>query len=224
MKKILMCLMSLCVLNIAFASGEDSGSSVNNTNTVNGNNTNTNNVTGTNTNTNSNANTINNDNTNNNSNKNSNANNNLNRNNNTANANGGSVTGSGNSTNRNTNRATATGGTANGGSGGSSNVNVNNSSTNNTPNIASSAIAPNIFHSGGVDSCMGSSSAAVQGLSLGIALGSTWTDNHCVALRASVRLNELGLKKTAMARLCAIPEISDAFKLSGEFDCGPEKK
>jgi hypothetical protein len=37
-------------------------------------------------------------------------------------------------------------------------------------------------------------------------------------------LNELGLKKTAMARLCAIPELADAFKLSGEFDCGPEKK
>ena len=207
MKKILICAVSLCVLNVAFATEDSgSGSSGSNTNNNNVTGTNNNNVTGTNTN----------------NNTNNNANNNLNRN--TANATGGSVNNSGNSTNRNTNRATATGGTANGGSGGSSNVNVNNSSTNNTPNIASSAIAPNIFHSGGVDSCMGSSSAAVQGLSLGIALGSTWTDNHCVALRASVRLNELGLKKTAMARLCAIPEISDAFKLSGEFDCTPVDK
>ena len=224
MKKIIASLITLCFLGTVFATedsgsgGSGSGSSGSNTNTVNG--TNTNNLTGTNTNTNSNTNTNNIEN----SNKNTNNNSNSNSNRNTANATGGSVSNSGNSSNRNTNRATATGGTANGGSGGSSNVNVNNSSTNNTPNIASSAIAPNIFHSGGVDSCMGSSSAAVQGLSLGIALGSTWTDNHCVALRASVRLNELGLKKTAMARLCGIPEIADAFKLSGEFDCVPEKK
>ena len=128
--------------------------------------------------------------------------------------------------NRNSNVNRATGGSATGGSatGGSSNVSVNNSNTTNTPSIASSAIAPNIFHSGGMDSCMGSSSGSVQGLSVGVAFGSTWTDTHCQALRASVRLNELGLKKTAMARLCSIPEISDAFKLSGEFDCGPEKK
>jgi hypothetical protein len=160
-----------------------------------------------------------NSNSNRNTNANANANSNINRNNiDIANSNSNSNS----SANRNSNRAT--GGSATGGSGGSSNVNVNNSSTTNTPNIASSAIAPNIFHSGGVDSCMGSSSGSVQGLSIGVAFGSTWTDTHCQALRASVRLNELGLKKTAMARLCAIPELADAFKLSGEFDCGPEKK
>jgi hypothetical protein len=164
-------------------------------------------------------------NSNSNSNRNTNANVNANANLN-VNRNNIDVANSNSNTNGNTNRNSnrATGGSATGGSGGNSNVNVNNSSTTNTPNIASSAIAPNIFHSGGVDSCMGSSSGSVQGLSIGVAFGSTWTDTHCQALRASVRLNELGLKKTAMARLCSIPEISDAFRLSGEFDCGPEKK
>lgn len=86
----------------------------------------------------------------------------------------------------------------------------------------SSAVAPTIFHSGGQDTCMGSSSASVQGMSLGVAVGSTWTDKHCEALRASVRLNELGLKRTAMARLCAIPEIAEAFAISGEFSCNKQ--
>jgi len=217
MKKLLTLLLCTAFVTATFASSDSTPSNGNNTNTnnVTGTNTNTNSVTGTNTNTNSNTN----------SNANNNTNSNVNKSN--ANATGGSVTGSGNSTNRitNTNRTTANGGAGGvGGTGGSSNVNVNNSSNTNTPSIASSAMAPTIFHSGGADSCMGSSSAAVQGLSLGIAMGSTWTDHHCEALRASVRLNELGLKKTAMARLCGIPEIATAFKLSGEFECTYEKK
>lgn len=100
-----------------------------------------------------------------------------------------------------------------GGSGGNVELNIQNQ------RVVSSAIAPSIFHSGGVDSCMGSTSGSVQGLSLGVSVGSTWTDKHCEALRASVRLNELGLKNTAMARLCLIPEIAEAFRISGEYKC-----
>lgn len=124
--------------------------------------------------------------------------------------------------------------TAAGGAGGSANsavsgntvqsnseINVSNTSVTNVPRPAvASAIAPNTIFSGGMDSCMGSSTGSVQGMSFGVAIGSTWTDNHCVALRAAVRLNELGFKNTAAARLCAIPEIAEAFRKSGEFNCG----
>ena len=124
--------------------------------------------------------------------------------------------------------------TAAGGAGGSANsavsgntvqsnseINVSNTTVTNVPRPpVASAIAPNTIFSGGMDSCMGSSTGSVQGMSFGVAIGSTWTDNHCVALRAAVRLNELGFKNTAAARLCAIPEIAEAFRKSGEFNCG----
>ena len=102
-----------------------------------------------------------------------------------------------------------------------SEINVSNNTTSiqQKPAVAS-AIAPNTIFSGGMDSCMGSTTGSVQGLSFGVAVGSTWTDGHCVALRAAVRLNELGFKNTAAARLCAIPEIAEAFRKSKEFDCG----
>jgi hypothetical protein len=102
-----------------------------------------------------------------------------------------------------------------------SEINVQNNTTSIVPRApVASAIAPNTIFSGGLDSCMGTSSGSVQGLSFGVAVGTTWTDNHCVALRAAVRLNELGFKGTAAARLCAIPEIAEAFRKSKEFDCG----
>jgi hypothetical protein len=152
-------------------------------------------------------------------------NDNRNSNNNSAVANGGSVRNSVNNTNVNS---------AKGGAGGNSTASVSGNTVqsnseinvqNNTTSIAprspvASAIAPNTIFSGGLDSCMGTSSGSMQGLSFGVAVGTTWTDNHCVALRAAVRLNELGFKGTAAARLCAIPEIKEAFAKSKEFDCG----
>lgn len=89
-------------------------------------------------------------------------------------------------------------------------------------NSASSANAP-ALHSAGVDICMGSSSGGVQGVTLGFSAGTTWTDKHCEALRAAIRLNELGFTKTAAARLCQIPEMAEAFAHSGEYEC-PKKK
>lgn len=102
--------------------------------------------------------------------------------------------------------------------GGSVNLDFVTQSTIPRPN-AFSAISPSIVHSPGSDTCMGSTTGAVQGLSLGVSMGSTWTDKHCEALRAATRLNEIGYKKTAAARLCLIPEIREAFEISGEFDC-----
>lgn len=120
----------------------------------------------------------------------------------------------------NSNNSSAAGGAGGaGGVGGSSNVSIVN---NESRAPVASAIAPTIVHSGGMDTCMGSTTGSVQGFSVGVAIGSTWNDSHCEALRASVRLNELGLRKTAMARLCAIPEIATAFKKSKEFDCSAE--
>lgn len=164
-------------------------------------------------------------------------------------SNASSVSSGGNSVANNVNRNEAQGGqggyavsqggtggnavatnTATGGAGGSVNgntvqsnseINVSNTTVTNVPRPpVASAVAPNTIFSGGMDSCMGSSSGSVQGMSFGVAIGSTWTDNHCVALRAAVRLNELGFKNTAAARLCAIPEIAEAFRKSKEFDCG----
>lgn len=103
----------------------------------------------------------------------------------------------------------------------SSGVNSSGNSTVNIQNqrVASPAIAPNLSHSYGIDSCMGSTTGAVQGLSLGVSVGSTWNDKHCEAIRAAVRLNELGYTKSAAQRLCQIPEIAKAFEDSGEITC-----
>lgn len=103
----------------------------------------------------------------------------------------------------------------------SSGVNASGNSTVNIQNqrVASPAIAPNLSHSYGIDSCMGSTTGAVQGLSLGVSMGSTWNDKHCEAIRAAVRLNELGYTKSAAQRLCQIPEIAQAFEDSGEITC-----
>ena len=118
---------------------------------------------------------------------------------------------------------TAQGGSVQGTVESRSEINVSTNSVNNVPRSpVASAIAPNTIFSGGMDSCMGSSTGSVQGLSLGVSVGTTWTDSHCVALRAAVRLNELGFKNTAAARLCAIPEIKEAFRKSKEFDCDVE--
>lgn len=136
-------------------------------------------------------------------------------------------------TNSNTAANTVAGGAAT--TGPISNNNTNNSAGGNSVNSISiqnsqprapvaTALAPTIVHSGGADVCMGSTSGAVQGLTLGVSVGSTWSDKHCEALRASVRLNELGLQKTAAARLCQIPEIAEAFSVSGEFDCPKPKQ
>lgn len=106
-------------------------------------------------------------------------------------------------------------------SGSSSGVNSSGNSTVNIQNqrTASPAIAPSLGHSYGIDSCMGSTTGAVQGLSLGVSMGSTWNDKHCEAIRAAVRLNELGYTKSAAQRLCQIPEIAQAFEDSGEITC-----
>lgn len=102
--------------------------------------------------------------------------------------------------------------------GGSVNLGLTTNSNIPRPN-AFSAISPNVIHSPGSDTCMGSTTGALQGLSFGASMGSTWTDKHCEALRAATRLNEIGYKRTAAARLCLIPEIREAFEISGEFDC-----
>jgi hypothetical protein len=111
-------------------------------------------------------------------------------------------------------------------SGSSSGVNSSGNSTVNIQNqrVASPAIAPNLSHSYGIDSCMGSTTGAVQGLSLGVSVGSTWNDKHCEAIRAAVRLNELGYTKSAAQRLCQIPEIAQAFEDSGEITCKKSTK
>lgn len=111
-------------------------------------------------------------------------------------------------------------------SGSSSGVNSSGNSTVNIQNqrVASPAIAPSLGHSYGIDSCMGSTTGAVQGLSLGVSMGSTWNDKHCEAIRAAVRLNELGYTRSAAQRLCQIPEIAQAFEDSGEITCKKNTK
>ena len=75
---------------------------------------------------------------------------------------------------------------------------------------------------GGNEVCMGSSSAAGQGPSFGISIGSTWTDEDCVRRKDAMMLTNLGDKQAARALMCQKPEIADAYLAAG-IDCPVSK-
>lgn len=78
--------------------------------------------------------------------------------------------------------------------------------------VASAWAAPLTSANG---TCMGSTSAGAQGVTIGVSFGTTWTDSGCDARYDAIALQQIGERAAARARLCLKPEIAEAFKRSG---------
>lgn len=160
-------------------------------------------------------------------------------------ATGGSVTGSGNSsiTDSGNSRSSATQGQlqgqqqgqvaqgGNGGAGGQSTASSSASLVGGTQtasnavtvegstyeaqarNPVSSAWAAPLAASNGT--CMGSTSAGAQGVTIGLSVGTTWTDENCNARYDAIAIKALGHERAAWARLCQQPAIRKAYKDAG---------
>lgn len=80
-------------------------------------------------------------------------------------------------------------------------------------NPVASAIAAPLTSSN--DTCMGSSSGAVQGVTIGASFGTTWTDDNCVMLKNARELYNMGLPDVAIARMCQDKKNRQAFEDAG---------
>ena len=99
--------------------------------------------------------------------------------------------------------------------------NSGNSSTNNTKvesstsgmyGMAGSATTTNLTTSYGQDLCMGSWTAGVSAMGMGISGGSTISDGNCERLRNVKLLNDLGLRDVALSTLCENPAVRAGMK------------
>lgn len=130
-----------------------------------------------------------------------------------------SISNSGNSKNTVTTKVNTKGtvGNVSGGSSSSNNSggNSSNSYVNNTPKApVNTAYAPALTAS--EDTCMGSSSMGVQGMTFGLSTGSTWKDNDCVRRKNARELHNMGHKEVAIALLCQDDSIREAMEDAGE--------
>ena len=80
-------------------------------------------------------------------------------------------------------------------------------------NPANTAYAAPLAASNGT--CMGSTSGGIQGIGLGISVGSTWTDESCDMRYDAEALRAAGLPGAAQARLCQKKEIAAAMEAAG---------
>lgn len=99
----------------------------------------------------------------------------------------------------------------------SSNNNTNGASNNTYVNYrrnpVSSAFAAAL--TAGDDTCMGSTSAGVQGVSFGASLGSTWRDEDCIRRKDARTLYALGYGEAGVNRLCQSKDIALAMEQAG---------
>lgn len=105
------------------------------------------------------------------------------------------------------------------------NQNSNNNNTTNTSNRTyngagssgmpvQSAIAPSLMSTGS-ETCLRSSSYALQAFVLGMSRGHYKLDEECNRRRDAKTLNDLGLKVSAVARMCKSTEIWESLFISG---------
>lgn len=69
------------------------------------------------------------------------------------------------------------------------------------------------------DTCMGSSSGGVQGMTFGVSFGSTWRDGDCVRRKDARLLHNMGYGSVAAALMCQKGEVAQAFADAG-LTCG----
>lgn len=86
----------------------------------------------------------------------------------------------------------------------------------------SSAIAAPLAASNGT--CMGSTSAGAQGVTIGLSVGTTWTDAECNRRYNSIRMQELGEKAAAVALMCQDSDVAAAMEVAGTPCPGAKKK
>jgi hypothetical protein len=83
------------------------------------------------------------------------------------------------------------------------------------------AIGPALTSSN--DTCMGSTSAGVQGMSVGVSIGSTWEDHNCKMLKNSREMWNMGMRGAAIKLLCQDEDNRFALESTG-IDCGETKQ
>lgn len=119
----------------------------------------------------------------------------------------------------------ATSTTANSGSH-SSSVSVSTLTEAQQRNPVSSAVAPMLVT--GSDTCMGSSSGGAQSVSIGVSLGTTWTDQDCVTRKDAVVLQAMGQNELALSLLCGKESMREAVRRTNDANlialCGAELK
>jgi len=100
-------------------------------------------------------------------------------------------------------------------------VSSNNNTQNETYNGAGSsgmpvqsAIAPSLFSSGS-ETCLQSSSYALQAFVAGASAGRYKVDEECNRRRDARTLNDLGMKVSAVARMCQSHEVWESLFISG---------
>lgn len=127
---------------------------------------------------------------------------------------------SSNTTNQNVSNAGNN--STNAASGNSTNVTVEGDKTSyEAPRIpVATAVAAPVSATNGT--CMGSSSAGAQGMTFGVSVASTWKDEGCERRYNSIRLQELGNQKAAMALMCQDPAVRAAMEDVGT-PCPPNK-
>lgn len=64
-------------------------------------------------------------------------------------------------------------------------------------------------------SCMGSTSAGGQGVTVGLSFGTTWTDAECNRRYNSIRMQELGQVSAAIALMCQDSDVAAAMETAG---------
>jgi len=80
-------------------------------------------------------------------------------------------------------------------------------------NPVASAVAPMLTSAN--DSCMGSTSVGAQGVTLGVSVGHTWTDENCVMLKNTMMLWNMGRQEAAVALMCGNDKVREALELAG---------
>lgn len=71
--------------------------------------------------------------------------------------------------------------------------------------------------------CMGSTSVGGQGVTIGLSVGTTWTDSSCDLRYDAEALRAAGQPAAAVARLCQKPEIAAAMEAAGTKCPGKSK-
>jgi hypothetical protein len=141
--------------------------------------------------------------------------------NSTSNATGGNATGGNAQGGAGGNAAGGAGGTATTGAIRNDNASRANSSTGdvavntviNNRRSAASASAPALVASNGT--CMGSTSAGMQGAGFGASFGGTWTDQGCDRRYNAQTLQNMGLDRVAVALMCQDTGIREAMQMAG---------
>lgn len=121
------------------------------------------------------------------------------------------------SSNRNDNRSNASNQNSNANSGNNAQTSVSVQGDNVSYQAAkipvATAYAAGLTASNGT--CMGSTSAGVQGMSVGVSIGSTWKDSGCDRRYNAQALAAVGQAKAAVALLCQDSDIKAAMEVAG---------